>query len=154
MGRLRDIVTGAVGALCAVALVAIVNARQQVSQPGVVPGPTAVQLVGPTPLVVSGTVTAQQVGPWTVTAEQAHPWTVRLAEPAPIAAPAFIHSGGCYVFLADAGGNASAIYRVGQIAAGWIHIEPVRAGPGTLPAGWINVSRLTLAAESKCSVTP
>src|SRR5215217_4430163 len=120
MRMLRDIVCGALIALCVTALVPTLNARQQVTQPGVVPGPTPVQVVGPTPLAVSGSVAAQQVGAWTVTAEQAGTWTVRLAEPAPLATPAFIRRGACYVLLTDIARSPSPspVYRVNEVQNG------------------------------------
>ena len=155
MRKLRDVLCGAIAALGVAVLVPnLLSARQQVPQPGVVPGPADVRVVGPAPLPIGGTVAAQQGGAWTVAAQQAGTWSVRLAEPAPVATPAFIRQGACYVLLADTSGGASPVYRVGAAGNGWIQIQPVRMTPGTLPPGWINLSRLTFAAESPCPEKP
>ena len=151
MRSLRDVLCGGVGALAIAAVVPLLSGRQQVPLPGVVPGPSQVHLVGPTPLPVAGTVVAQQGGAWTVTAQQGGAWTMRLAEPPPVATPTFIRQGACYLLLPDAGGGASRVYRVGAVQHGWIQIQPARISEGTLPPGWINLSRLAFAAEAPCS---
>jgi hypothetical protein len=150
MRRWSVILFGVVGTLAIAALVPALGAKQQVPGPGVVPGPNLVHVVGPTPLPVAGTVGAQQAGAWQVTAQQAGTWAVRLAEAAPVATPRFIRQGACYVMLPDTAGTASPVYRVVAVEHGWVHVEPVKTTAGTLPAGWINLSRLAYAAEAAC----
>jgi hypothetical protein len=141
---------GMAGALAIAALVPVLGARQQTGVPGVVPGPNLVHVVGPTPLPIAGTVGAQQAGAWTVTAQQEGPWAVRLAEPAPLGTPRFIRQGACYVMLPDTAGTESPVYRVKAVEHGWVQIEPAKTTAGTLPAGWLNLSRLAYAAEARC----
>ena len=145
------IVFGVAGTLAVAALVPVLGAKQQVGVPGVVPGPSLVHVVGPTPLPIAGTVGAQQAGVWTVAAQQAGTWSVRLSEAAPVATPRFMRQGTCYVLLPDTAGTAAPVYRVAAVEHGWMRIEPVKTAPGTLPAGWINLARLAYAAEAPCS---
>lgn len=140
MGRLRDGLYGVTSALAIIALVPVLNATQQVTQPGIVPGANQVHVVGPAPLPIEGTVVAQQGGTW----------AVRLTEPTPVATPSFIRQGACYVMLVDTGGTASPVYRVSGIRNGWARIQPTKTIAGTLPAGWINLARLAYAAEAPC----
>jgi hypothetical protein len=150
MRRLRDVLYGVASALAIMALVPVLNATQQVPQPGVVPGPNQVHVVGPTPLPIEGAVVAQQGGAWTVIAQQGGTWAVRLTEPTPVATPAFIRQGACYVMLIDSGGTASPVYRVSAIQNGWIQIRPTKTIAGALSAGWINLARMAYAAEAPC----
>jgi hypothetical protein len=150
MRRSSIILFGIAVAVAGAALVPVFGARQQTPVPGVVPGPSLVHVVGPTPLPIAGTVGAQQAGAWNVTAQQAGTWAVRLAEAAPLATPRFIRQGACYAMLPDTAGTAAPVYRVGAVEHGWVRIEPVKTAPGTLPAGWLNLARLAYAAEARC----
>jgi hypothetical protein len=151
MWRTSVIVFGVAGTLAVAALVPAFGAKQEVGAPGIVPGASLVHVVGPMPMPIAGTVGAQQAGTWNVTAQQAAPWTVRLTDPAPVATPRFIRQGACYVMLPDTTGTASPVYRVAAVEQGWVHVQPVKTAPGTLPAGWLNVARLAYAAEAPCS---